>query len=74
MMSKMIIFMCSELEWQKHIPGWPQLKYNDNQVWKLVYITDHYFIRFVLGKINIFDIPISSKKKIIIIGVVERQR
>ena len=51
--------MCGEAEWQK-IYDFPDAKDNDNQCWKLVGVKDHYLIRFFLGRMNIFNIPISS--------------
>ena len=50
----------------------PNVKDNDNQRWNLVDVKENYFIRFVLGKINIYDIPNSSTKKMI--SVAERQK
>ena len=42
------------------ISDYPNEKDDDNQSWKLLDVKDHYFICFVLGEINIFDIPNSS--------------
>ena len=50
----------------------PNVKDNDNQCWNLVDVKENYFIRFVPGKINIYDIPNSSTTKII--SVAERQK
>ena len=69
--SKMVIFAFGDVkddyfdvQWngmaKMTISDYPNEKDDDNQSWKLLDVKDHYFIRFVLGEINIFDIPNSS--------------
>ena len=45
------------------ISDYPNVKDNNIHYWNLVDVKDNYFIRFVPGKINIYDIPNSSTLK-----------
>ena len=73
MMSQIIIY---DMKWigttKTIISDYPNVKDNNNQCWNLVDVKDNYFIRFVPGKINIYDIPNSWTRKMI--DVAERQK